>query len=102
MTFVFLAWRSQAQTNEIIYSNTLQNGWADWSWSSTNNFTCTSPVRPGNSDSISVSSGAYGALYVNVSAVTELDSSMFTNLTFWLNGGPSGGQVLTVDSTLDS
>jgi hypothetical protein len=102
LTFVFLAWRSQAQTNEIIYSNTLQNGWADWSWSSTNNFTCTSPVRPGDPDSISVSSGAYGALYLNVSAVTELDSSMFTNLTFWLNGGPSGGQVLTVDSTLDS
>jgi hypothetical protein len=102
LTLVLLAWRSQAQTNQIIYSNSLQNGWANWSWSSTINFASTSPVRPGDSDSISVSSEAYGALYVNVSGVTQIDSSIFTNLTFWLNGGPSGGQVLTVDSTLDS
>jgi hypothetical protein len=102
LALVFLAWRCPAQTNEIIYSNTLQNGWASWSWSSTINFDSTSPVRTGDSDSISVSSAAYGALYVNVSGVTEVDSSLFTNLSFWLNGGPSGGQILTVDATLNS
>ena len=102
LTSLFLVRWSQAQTNEIIYSNTLQNGWANWSWSSTINFASTGPVPPGDSDAISVTSQAYGALYVNVSGVTELDSSLFTNLTFWLNGGPSGGQVLTVDATLDS
>jgi hypothetical protein len=25
---------------------------------------------------------------------------LFTNITFWLNGGPSGGQVLTIEATL--
>jgi hypothetical protein len=94
--------KAQGQTNEIIYSNTLQNGWANWSWSSTINFACTSPVRPGDSDSISVSSESYAALYLNVSGTTEIDSSLFTNLTFWLNGGPTGGQVLTVAATLNS
>jgi hypothetical protein len=93
---------ARAQTNMIIYSNTLQNGWQNWSWNSTIKFACTSPVRPGDSDSISVSSEAYAALYLNVSATTQIDSSLFTNLTFWLNGGPSGGQVLTVDATLNS
>ncbi|MGA2748664.1 MAG: glycoside hydrolase family 44 protein [Verrucomicrobiota bacterium] len=91
-----------AQTNMIIYSNALQNGWANWSWSSTINFANTSPVRTGDSDSISVSSEGYGAIYLNVSAVTEIDSSLFTNLTFWANGGSSGGQYLTVVGTLDS
>jgi hypothetical protein len=102
VALVLLTWRSQAQTNEIIYSNTLQNGWANWSWSSTINFAATGPVRPGDSDSISVTSEGYAALYLNVSGTTELNSSDFTNVTFWLNGGPSGGQTLNVQATLSS
>jgi hypothetical protein len=100
LAFVLLAWRSPAQANEIIYSNTLQNGWANWSWNSTISFSATSPVRSGDSDSISVTSLGYGALNLNVSATTVLDTSLFTNLTFWLNGGPSGGQVLSLASIL--
>ncbi len=100
LAFVFAAWESQAQTNEIIYSNSLQNGWANWSWNSTINFAATSPAPPVGTDSISVTSENYGALYLNVSGTTELNSSLYTNLTFWLNGGSSGGQVLTVAATL--
>jgi hypothetical protein len=85
-------------TNETIYSNSLQNGWQNWSWSSGISFSSTSPVRPGDSDSISVSTGGYGALYVHAAA--DFESAVFTNLSFWLNGGPSGGQVLTVVATL--
>jgi hypothetical protein len=93
---------ARAQTNMIIYSNALTNEWANWSWNSTINFSCASPVRTGDTDSISVTSEAYAALYLNVSGATEINSTLFTNLTFWLNGGPSGGQVLTVDATLNS
>jgi hypothetical protein len=101
LTFVVVAWESsRAQTNEIIYSNTLQNGWADWSWNSAISFASTIAVRPGDSHSISVSSSNYGALYLNVSGTTELDSSRFTNVSFWLNGGTAGGQVLTLDAIL--
>ena len=87
---------ARAQTNMLIYSNALQNGWANWSWSSAINFACANPVPPGDSDSISVTSDAWGALFLNVSGTAEIDSSLFTNLVFSLNGGPMGGQVLTV------
>ncbi len=92
----------RAQTKMIIYSNALQNGWANWSWSSTVNFASTTPVPPAGTDSISVSSQGFGALYLNVSGTTEIDSTLFTNVTFWLNGGSSGGQTLTLDATLNS
>jgi hypothetical protein len=86
----------RAQGNQIIYSNTLQNGWVDYSWA-TVNYSSTSPVLPGSSDSISVSCTNYTALYLHQ---TPADSTPYTNLSFWLNGGASGGQVLTVTGTL--
>ncbi|MGA2174932.1 MAG: glycoside hydrolase family 44 protein [Verrucomicrobiota bacterium] len=87
---------ARAQSNETVYANSLQNGWANWSWAS-NYLSCTNPVLAGFSNSISVSCASYTALYVEHS---DFDSTLFTNLTFWLNGGPSGGQVLTVTGTL--
>jgi hypothetical protein len=88
---------ARAQTNQTIYSSSLQNGWNDWSWASVN-FSCTSPVLAGYSASISVSCTSYTALYLEHA---DFDSTLFSNLTFWLNGGPSGGQVLTVESTVE-
>ena len=96
LALVVLAWRSQAQTNEIVYSNTLQNAWQNWSWASVN-LSSTSPVPPGASDSISVSCTNYTALYLEH---TDFDSTGFTNISFWLNGGASGGQVLSVTGLL--
>src|SRR5271157_1474623 len=85
------------QTNQIIYSNSLQNGWVDYSWA-TDNLANTNPVLSGFSKSISVSCTEYAALYLSQ---TPSDSTPYTNLTLWLNGGASGGQVLTVTGTLD-
>ena len=85
------------QVNQIIYSNSLQNGWVDDSWA-TVDLSNTNPVLPGFSNSISVSCTEYAALYLYQ---TPFDSTPYTNLTFWLNGGPSGGQVLTVTGTVD-
>jgi len=88
---------ARAQANEVIYSSSLQNGWLNWSWA-TVNVACTSPVLTGYSDSISVSCTNYTALYLHQSPA---DSTPFTNLTFWLNGGAAGGQVLSVTGTLN-
>ena len=85
------------QANEIIYSNSLQNGWVDESWA-TDNLANTNPVLSGFSDSISVSCTGYTALYLSQ---TPSSSAPYTNLTLWLNGGATGGQVLTVTGTLD-
>jgi len=86
---------SGAQTNQPVYTDSLQNGWADWSWG-TRNLANTSPVHSG-SDSISANEVAWEALSFEHS---DFDSSPYTNLTFWINGGPAGGQVLQVYAEL--
>ena len=58
--------QSGAQTNQAVYSDALQNGWANWSWA-TVNVANSSPVRTGAA-SISVSSTNWQALYLHHSA----------------------------------
>ena len=86
-----------ARADQIIYTDSLQNGWQNWSWA-TVKLTNTSPVHSGT-DSISVTAGAYTAFYVHANAA--FDPSGYTNLVFWINGGSSGGQLLQVQATLN-
>ena len=79
--------------DQIIYSDSLQNGWQNWSWA-TVNLANTSPVHSG-SDSISVTCSAYSALYFEN---TAFDPSVYTNFSFWINGGSSGGQNVQVQA----
>jgi len=82
-----------AQSNQTVYADSLQNGWQNWSWAAVN-LNNSSPVH-GGSSSISVSSTNWQALYLHHDAQA---GSVFTNLTFWINGG-SGGQVVQVQAT---
>ncbi|MGD0206824.1 MAG: glycoside hydrolase family 44 protein [Verrucomicrobiota bacterium] len=93
-----LALQLTARADQIIYDDALENGWANWSWA-TVNLANTSTVHSG-SDSISVTanntSSSWQALYLSVSAT---NTSRFTNLTFWINGG-TGGQAVLVQGIL--
>lgn len=82
-----------AQTNQSVYGDTLQNGWQNWSWA-TVNLANSSPVHSGSS-SISVSSTNWQALYLHHAAQS---GAVFTNLTFWINGGSVGGQIVQVQA----
>jgi hypothetical protein len=62
------------------------------------NLSCTSPVPPGSADSISVNCTNYTAVYFEHSA---FDPSSFINLSLWLNGGATGGQVLSITGLLN-
>ncbi|HXC99325.1 MAG TPA: alpha-L-arabinofuranosidase [Verrucomicrobiae bacterium] len=87
-----------AQSNLIIYSDSLAAGWQNWSYTSTQNFANTSPVHSGG-DSISVTiTGAYGGLQLGHSDMTN---SAYSSITFWLNGGTNGGQQLQMYGNLD-
>ncbi len=89
-----LAWfPHKAGADQVIYDGALENGWQNWSWASVN-FLNTAPVYTG-SYSISVSCTNFSALYLHA---TAFDSSGFTNLSFWINGG-LGGQPLQVQVT---
>ncbi len=96
MLVVATALRLAAQSNETIYADSLQNGWQNWSWA-TVNFANTSPVHSG-AYSISVVCTNYEGLSLHQSA---FDSTLFTNLIFWINGGANGGQPLQVQASLN-
>ncbi len=84
-----------ARADQIIYDDGLQNGWEDWGWGS-RNLANTSPLHSGTY-SISANENAWEALSFNHA---DIDSSTYTNLSFWINGGPVGGQVLLVEAEL--
>jgi hypothetical protein len=86
---------ARAQTDQIVYTDSLQNGWENWSWATTN-LNNANPVH-GGAASISVNAGADQALYLHHAAQP---SDNFTNLVFWIHGGATGGQRLQVQATI--
>src|SRR3984893_704905 len=87
---------ARAQTDQSVYTDALINGWQNWSWA-TVNLGNTTPLQSGT-DSISVSAGPYQALYLHQ---TAFDSTPYTALVFWINGGATGGQLLQVQAMLN-
>ncbi len=85
--------RVAAGTDQPIYTDSLQNGWQDWGWA-TINYANTSPVHSGSkSVAVTIADSSSQAIYI---AHTAFDSSPYTNITFWINGGSSGGQRLLI------
>jgi alpha-N-arabinofuranosidase len=88
-----------AQANLPVYTNNLVNAFQDWSFSVTRNFTNTSVVYPGESHSISVQvTGGGGAL--SLQFPPGFNTSPYASLSFWINGGASGGQRVKVGGTI--
>ncbi|HVU27657.1 MAG TPA: glycoside hydrolase family 44 protein [Verrucomicrobiae bacterium] len=86
------------RADQIIYDDALENGWQDWGWA-THNYANTTPVHSG-SDSISVTiTNAWDGLQI---VHSDVGDTTFTNISFWLNGGASGGQRLQVYGLLDA
>jgi len=86
---------SAAAQDQAIFADALQNSWQNWSWA-TVNLAATTPVH-GGTKSISVTAGAWQAIYLHHDA---FDSSGFTNVTFWIHGGSPGGQRLQLQALL--
>lgn len=84
------------RADQIVYDDALQNGWQNWGWA-TLNYTNTSPVHNG-SDSISVSMTAWQGIQLYH---PNMDSTPYASISFWLNGGASGGQHLQVYGLLN-
>jgi hypothetical protein len=81
-----------ANDDQLIYSEMLNNGWANWGYGSTLNFNNFSPVHSG-SNSLSATMPAWSRIWF---VHDPIDTSLYTNFTFWANGGTSGGQRLQV------
>ncbi|MGA2555948.1 MAG: glycoside hydrolase family 44 protein, partial [Verrucomicrobiota bacterium] len=74
----------------------LENGWQNWGWA-TLNYSNTSPVHSG-SDSISVTMGGWAGIQLYH---PNMDSTPYASISFWLNGGSSGGQHLRIYGLLN-
>jgi hypothetical protein len=83
------------RADQVIYTDSLQSGWIDYSWA-TVNFANSSPTHNGSASSISVSSTNWQALYLHHAAQ---NSALFTSISFWINGGATGGQSIQVQAT---
>jgi hypothetical protein len=86
------------QANQWLYTDSLQNDWQNWSSQATIDLENTDPVYSG-SHSMAVSLDTWGYLYLHH---TSFDSSPYANLSFWINGGATGGQSLEVIGVLNS
>ena len=90
---------AQAQTDLPIFTDGLDSGFQDWSWLP-RNLTNTSPVHSGNfSIKVSPPANPRGgpALWFRRA---DLDTAAYASITFWANGGESGGQLLQLRSML--
>ena len=101
LPLLLLAMLSNATSQTLpIYTDSLQPAWNNWSWDSVISFAYDSSsqyVHSGTSSiSINITNG-YAALYLEHA---DFSSSPYGSLTFWVNGGPTGGQVLGVQATL--
>ncbi len=84
------AFSTSAQAPLPVYTDQLVNGFEDWGWT-THNYANATPVRTG-SKSISVTfDSAWGGLQIHR---PDFDSSLYSSVRFWANGGATGGQKL--------
>ena len=89
---------ARAQSDMIIYADAIQNSWDNWSWNTTLNFSSTGTYVHSGTSAISVTITAGGSAMSLHHA--DIDASAYTSLTFWINGGASGGQLLQVYAEL--
>lgn len=78
-----------------LYDDSFANDWQNWSWASVDGANTTT-VNSGAS-SIAVTAAAYTALRFHH---TPLDSGPYESLTFWINGGVNGGQILSLNALI--
>src|ERR1051326_2559720 len=94
LLFIITLCLSSQAADQGVFTNSLLNGWENWSWA-TVNLANTSPVHSAP-NSISVSSAGYEALYFHHPAQ---NGAFYSNVTFWVNGGSAGGQSIGVKAT---
>ena len=86
----------RAQSPLPVYTDHLVNGFQNWGWA-TLDYANTNTVHSGsNSVAVTMSSGYQGMQVWH----SDLDSSLYTSIRFWMNGGTSGGQHLQVYALL--
>ena len=80
-------------TNVLYGTMNYNNGWQNWGW--VPNYVTNNPSFNGTNSIVFAASGTYQALYLEHDPI---DTTIYTNLTLWLNGGSVGGQTVGVQA----
>lgn len=94
---VLFAAEARAETTQSIYDDSLASGWQDWSWSS-RDFNSADYVHQGTKSIKITYTAQYQGFYLRHMA---MDSTPFTSLVFWINGGAVSGRSITIAAQLD-
>jgi len=86
-----------AQANLPLYTDNLVNAFQDWSWNCTRNFANTSPVHFGTQSISVIITNSGAALSLQYQA--GFNTAPYASLSFWINGGSTGGQRLQAYGT---
>ncbi len=87
-----------SQANMPVYTDNLVNDFQDWSFSCTRVFTNTAPVHSGLYSTAVTITGSSGSLYLHC---PDFNPSPYASLTFWINGGATGGQHIQVRGLIE-
>ncbi|MEI6862356.1 MAG: alpha-L-arabinofuranosidase, partial [Verrucomicrobiota bacterium] len=85
-----------AEPDYLIYTDSLVNSWQNFSFK-TVTASVTNPVHSGTNALSVTTTGSFGALYVHIAG---FDTTTYGSISFWINGGPTGGQLLQVFGVL--
>src|SRR6516165_4445425 len=87
------------RADQTVFTDSLQNGWQNWGWA-TLDYNNTNPVHSGaDSIAVTIATNTYQAIYIEH---TAFDSSPYSSISFWINGGSAGGQKLQIQGLLNS
>ncbi|HEY0460919.1 MAG TPA: glycoside hydrolase family 44 protein [Pyrinomonadaceae bacterium] len=91
---VFWLFSTAAAQNQPVYTDSLQNGWENWSWAQVN-LSNQSTVHGGTASASVTSTAGWQAFYMHHAAFSTAN---YTHLSFWIHGGANGGQQLQVNA----
>ncbi len=81
--------------DQNVYTDSLQNGWENWSWAQTN-LNSAGTTHSGAAAVAVTMTGQWEAFYLHRPAFS---TTPYTSVSFWIHGGTAGGQQLVVQGT---
>ena len=84
-------------TNVVYGTMNYNNGWQDWGW--VPHYVTNNPSFNGTNSIVFAANGGYQALHLERDPI---DTTLYTNLTLWLDGGSVGGQTVGVQAEAGS
>lgn len=94
---LFIAGNVRAQEDQEIYTDGLGPGWMDWSWCS-RDLSSTDTTHSGTHSAKITYTAGYQGFYLRHAA---FDTSGYTNLVFWINGGNGSNHSAIVAAPVD-